>query len=794
MEKTLIQVGNWQHFLAETEKMLHEPLDLNGLMGLIVEKFEPITRSSIEIGDFFERILRNNPSPDSKEATLAYLANYYLPEIQKELMILLRDCHFSMQKAQIFWRESLVSEEKLEKLVESCAQTMRKALADAGSSLELRENEIEKLGKAGKKELNKLRLQKNPWPSYREQLLQLHKQVQELDANTTRLAKVGELLREIGVQTHQMLAGCEEEMEKLDRVLEAALVWLASAQQGNDFKAFQAQLEALLDRLQLEPLMQIFDHSTDQNVLFLPGKTSFAISHRGGYLVEKEVNFQMRVSAWMKSELFPQLYECWELTEGIHNQVKMSLANLQTSKTGENVERAEQTWQDWRRKIEQLVAAIHLAKTDLGRHSATVSQRLEKQFKVSAAFNPHGYFLSVASESPYQMEYRNDRLLNRLLRWSKEVVGQVKRRIKLAEQEEALSLGEKIARYLNAKSTQSETQAYCSIFLTKGFVSASFTVGRKEEMRRVEEVLENWKRGSRGSVLIAGQRLSGKSLFGEMLADRFFAEDVLKLQAGQALDFLGHRLEASNDLGKALAFAAAHAPNQRYLIWIDDLETWWDEQHPMNANFRKLCSFLNQPELPFFVVVSVGNAAMSVLNMRSALEQNFQAIVCMDEMPLEEIQEAIRIRHRATHKRLVHPSGEALKPNELGKFIKLIYKLSQGNIGEALAIWSAFVSYVSEQDITLQAKGRLGLPDFLEHNSGILLAAMMQHKGLHESKLTALFGPEFEQMFGHSLHRLLALGLVSRQEDGFLEPNSLVVHSLGLLLEEKHLIEYHAPW
>ena len=98
------------------------------------------------------------------------------------------------------------------------------------------------------------------------------------------------------------------------------------------------------------------------------------------------------------------------------------------------------------------------------------------------------------------------------------------------EQEESLSFSEKIVRYIEHRKAPIDNKQYWSIFLTKGYIGESFAVGRQEELRRIKKVINNWRLGYRGSVLLHGQRFSGKTLTGEWIANRFFDDSFVRLQ------------------------------------------------------------------------------------------------------------------------------------------------------------------------------------------------------------------------------------------------------------------------
>ena len=93
-------------------------------------------------------------------------------------------------------------------------------------------------------------------------------------------------------------------------------------------------------------------------------------------------------------------------------------------------------------------------------------------------------------------------------------------------------------------------------------------------MQHIEGIIDNWRKGFRGAVALTGKRFSGKSFFGEMVANRFFSENAIRIYPGSVLQLQGRKLEMEYDLEAVLEFIRKNTLNQHPLVWIDDLELW----------------------------------------------------------------------------------------------------------------------------------------------------------------------------------------------------------------------------
>jgi len=355
-----------------------------------------------------------------------------------------------------------------------------------------------------------------------------------------------------------------------------------------------------------------------------------------------------------------------------------------------------------------------------------------------------------------------------------------------------LSDAEKIVRLIQSRVGDESNSNYASIFLTKGFIGESFAVGREQELAHAKDLVNNWKDGFRGAVVITGERFSGKTILGELIANQFFDNNTIRLAPNTLIKLNGRRMTTGFDLEPVLAFIKKYTTvKEPPLIWIDDLELWWDKDLPLSQNVRTLRKFIDNNANRLFFLVSMSNWLNTHLNLFHETSKVFQAEINVDKMSLEEIREAIMIRHGATHKKLINAEGEALTPNEFKRLIDKIYRIAGGNIGEALNRWSCATARGDEEHVRHIGGVNFGLPDFLNPDAAILLSAIMIEKRTNEYRLRRIFGPAFTEKYAPILQRLIGIGLLRRQLDGWLEINEVLVNELGHLLEDKGYLKYH---
>ena len=158
-------------------------------------------------------------------------------------------------------------------------------------------------------------------------------------------------------------------------------------------------------------------------------------------------------------------------------------------------------------------------------------------------------------------------------------------------------------------------------------------------------------------------------------------------------------------------------------------------------------------------------------------------------MPLLEVREALAIRHGATHKKLVTKDAREMIPSEFARHTAEIYRLSHGNIGEALRLWACSSAIVNEGEVVMNPIPQYELPDFIDADKGILLRALLQQKHSNEYQMLKQFGPAFSRRYKVIIQRLLSYGILQRQGNGLVSISSGVVNEVARTLAKLGQIE-----
>ena len=746
---------------------------------------------AITIGDAALKQIEHTPDLS------AYITTFCWPEKVKAFLILWRDILFQLQKAQIMVMDNRASSDVIDPLKAASEQAIRKAATKLDTYQEEEANNIRASRQGSKGHIARWKLQSNPWPIYKEQLEQLYLQCSELEEKYQQLIVSLKGFHTLYAQVQQHCDICEKELHKSEDLAHTTIAYIEEQIDSRPGKV-ATYLEDKEEEIEIDNHLSDFLETFETNIGKLPANLSVPVGVDGGTVKIRELNFRRNARQWLESEVLPLLYETWELTENANNGIHMALVNVRNraiiiaNDTKEN-KPTEALREDICQPLKSYLSSEQSFNGKLKELRAIIATRMADYFKMSLVYEPAKPFLPLPLQSTInQLRFGQSELWigfkSSLNKWT----GNLRQLIDNVEQEESLSTSEKIARFVQSRShSQEENDQYSSIFLTKGYIGESFWVGREKELQHLESLINQWELGYRGAVFLSGQRFAGKTVFGELVAHRFFSENTVRLIPNATVRVGGRKMNTTYDLEEALVFIRKHSVNQRPLIWIDDLELWGDINNPLGQNIRILKKYIDNYSNQLFFLVSMSNWLRGHLQKTHDLDKVFQAEINLDRMSLEEMRQAILIRHGATHKVLVGQDGNEVTPGQFRKMTAKLYRIAEGNIGEALNIWS-FTTYKGKgEEVIHDFSQKSNLPYFLTPEIAALLVMIMLEKRTNEYRLRKLFGPAFTDKYRSLLQRLFSTGLLTRQLDGWIELNEVAVNEVGRQLDQYNFLQFY---
>lgn len=752
---------------------------LTGQLGYMAAQSQTIAGKMTTVGDQALDLVTETEGQPQLESSLIH---FRWAEQAKSFLILWRDVMFELQKADLLARHSQVDAAALDQFRFRSRAVVQAASEELRAFFEKEKKEIESARNGPEKQLRTWGIQANPWPKYREQLAQLAEQCQKLAEQHRQQSTLSTGLQNIQELVLATVARSSETIASLMASAERTIEYI-DGKPGPGKVA--SHLEDIASGIDFTGQAPVFTTSLDGHLASMIEKLAVPVGTSSGMLLVREIAFQKRSRQWLESEILPLLYEVWEVTGQVGSNLKMALVNIRNrtlllatdAKDGRPTEDGEKNLS------QPILAFLKNARSAIGeieKLRELVLSRLDQEFTFPKVYRQHHEFLPIPLQSTIDaLRLDQNALLGGAKSWLSRQVYSLRQAQIESQRENSLSISEKVVRYIHQHTPDEGNSEYSNIFLTKGYIGESFIVGRNDELEHIEQLVGNWYLGFRGAVILSGRRFAGKSLFGDLVADRFFHGNVVRLKPDATVNVASRRLTTTHDLGEALDFIEKYTLNERPLVWIDDLELWADANTPLSQNVRKLRRFIDSYSDRMFFLVSMSTWLREHLDRTCGLSHAFQAEINLDQMSADEIRQAIVIRHGATHRTLVDADGKTVTPQQFQGMCNRVYRATDGNVGEALTRWSASVAMVDEEHVRFEPLADYPLPKLLTADGKLLLRNLLLEKKTNEYRLRKAFGPAFKDKYGGILQRLQRTGLLTRRLDGWLEVNEVAVNEVG---------------
>ncbi|MFY9153344.1 MAG: hypothetical protein WAO52_15110 [Prolixibacteraceae bacterium] len=785
-------------------KKVSECGHLEQLIEILVHHAEELGEECTVLGNqAFDQISiqekNDNPIPDN-QILPDYIIDYQAAESLKYFILLWRDCIFQLQKARLFGLDSTGNGNMQQQLFQDSQDVLFKAGQDLLRSLNDNLEKAQKNPKFYKKQLRIWLLQKNPWPEYQNQIKAVVSQCRILHEKHLIIYKTAESFQRIKSKILDAVKFCQDELLEIENYIGQADNFIRKEVESPTDKSLAHiahKIQLIESQVTLTYHIDIFNTQLEQELTKVAGETEFTIQIQQGLLMMDKINFHKRISLWLNREILPLLFEVWEITELSKNGLKMALQNIRNMALLNNSEAPDKksatfNLRAYTQPLQVLIENNKEAVSQLDEFSNLLSHRIDIDLKLSLVYDTERFFLPFSSGTAItnRLNLGKSKLLKVSQSWLRSQITKIHLYRKKVVHEFTFSRSEKMVRFIQLRQRDDANNHYSSFFTTKGYFGDLFAIGRDEEMNHLSLLIKNWKDGYHGSAIITGQRFSGKTLTGELVASRNFADNTIRLSPGITISLGGRKMEASYNILDSLNFIAKNNQDKKYLVWIDDIELWWEPGIPFYKNVKDLTSFIDLHTSHFFFLVSMNLSTYHQIKQVMEVDRIFQAHIHLGKLSSREIEKAILIRHLATHRTLLNKKHEKIGTVEFKRITREIAQNCNGNIGDALNLWSYFTSFIDDDTVLFSPIPKFNFPEFYRPDLAVLLTSIMLQKRTNEYRLRKLFGPSFSDRYHPILLRMISIRVIERHLDGWLEINERVVNELGMMLDARHYLNY----
>ncbi|MGK0389158.1 MAG: hypothetical protein ACI94Y_001894 [Maribacter sp.] len=722
------------------------------------------------IGDTCHHFI--NKSEEAKP--IHYLLSYQWMEKFKSFLVLWRNILFEEQKADIFLQEGKVTIDTYNKLLD------RSKAIILGIIDELNTSHLDVSGDVLKKSMKAWQHQNTPWQIYKEQFETIQKQAEELLQQHDVLSKTSMMFGNIRQHAQTLSIEFIENLQEIkERVAE-----IITTQKEKGYT--RMEMVDLIDTILLKQMnhenAEIFANSIQDLLKELPERKHISIEAKEGMLFHREMDIRKTTSNWLESEIIPLVYHAYHSYQNINNKVSLSKLSMTNRLNFEHKEGKKSELVVTPLALENLFKNIEKGHKDFSGFKKDLESSLSKELQITNIYQEEFLSLSVSSTLNQYKRYQTEGL-QQVKEW---IVARGKFFGKIREasrREERLSLSEKIVRVVRHRVPQSELSHYTNMFLTQGYIGDSFAVGREHEMARIGTLVANWKMGFRGTLLISGDRFSGKTFLGTMVHNQHFRNSTIKVSPNRTIRLGGRTFETGYDLKGALDFIVKYGLQSDSMIWIDDLVKWESDKVTLASNVNHLIKMMDAHSSHLFFVVSISDRLRKQLNLFYQLEKGFQSVLNIDTIPYDDAKNILFIRHRATQHNIINlKDKEELTAGQLDKAVRKVYQSSKGNIGVMLRQWSYSIMKAEDDTVAIRNDFDYLLPKFMNTETGMILRAILIYQNANEYVLLKKFGPAFQQVFKPIVSRLLGVGILKRHLDGTIEINPFLVDEIDIMI------------
>lgn len=739
--------------------------------------------------EFLESIIENCRSIDWEDLSgleqhkVKHLLFDWLEEM-KQVTILIRDVHLKANRNLFELEEGFITDEVFSIELESSIGLMNQALEELYDKLV----EIENLEKINQDLKEKWYHHISPLNEYLDQLETLKEQIKTIQESRGNLLIVAHDIKinklAVQDQLEYFTNSIQQVINKAKEVLRLIEVSnnIADTKELNYILSF---LKEFSDELQ-EHKVKVLSQQADINTLEKVKIPSFV---ENGQLVIKEINFQTHIRQWLEEELFPTLLDITRLDELIHEKGIVATMNTRSRLELLTMEMKE----------EQIVPksmlsvpmrqffneAEHIFK-EIKQHTAKLQYRISQEYLLSLIYSKEFLFLKDNVEFSL-VDYRRKKSRKPIIdfkKLSKRYNEFSKKYLPDLNWERTNKMD--IIQFVNHNRLPELDQFSQSLFLKKGYIGNSFMMPRNDFEEIARSNYHNWEQGFRGSILVVGDRLSGRSSVLESVPHILQETTSINIAPNSEIRFKGRKHQTENDLIGTLDFIYKNSISDRVIITIDDFEMWRSKDHSALNTAKSIAEKFNRYSRKLMLVMSMNHHIKDKLDSYIQFSDLFLSEYCTDRMDREDIVKSLLIRHSASLREMtVDTETQELNESELRSLARKVAKKSDLNIGSSLKNWSRFIFYQKENQTDIKSPPQSFVNLINEH--GHILSHFLRYTVTNENELREMIGTNYIREFADDLQVLLSYQILVRDRNSNIYINEALVQYVEEVILKAHL-------
>ena len=779
---TLFTLEKFEETLALYSHNLGIIKDSNQLASYISQEFSGLCKLYLKVGEEVKE-----KSLNAKSETLnieVFLVNYFIPEHLKSVVILHRDVLLELTKAFLFSKEDMALEEHLSNHFKASKTVLASGIETLINEISNERKLLTTSKKTQKKIAENVLFYENPWTIYTDQFNEILEQLKEIHAVKGVLLSISDkfislkkVVTKIDTKHKDLRVKLLENVDNLVRkvndensasdltsFIDSELVHFETF--GNNETVVTNELELYINTL---------------DFIKIP------ISTNEGILNIREVQLKKAVQKWFDYHIVPSIMDLIAVEKSLKSKNHVTLTNLKSS-----IMISKENWKEnflemFSNTVLNIKNEFLVSEKQSELIISKMHEGLNKELLIKNLFKARP-FLDVAFNSS-SLNRSKDTFFKKIQERIQQILLFLKKQRKKSEFEESYSQIELSIKCVAHRMYKEENEYYDTLFLNKNFIGDLFFVPRIHQEEKFKEALEQWNNGFNKSVLVHGDRLSGKSSFIDYTSKKYFNKDIVILKPNTVAIIDGRKFKTTYDLKEALFYVKNNnTKSTRPIVLIDDLEVWRDKTHKLLDNIRALAEFIATESDDAFVVATTSTIMKNHLDSVLNFSEGFSTSINTSSTYKEEIFEAIMLRHGAGQRVLVYESNELISTKKIKDSVYRLCKQYQNNLGDVLQAWT-YSTYVKEGNQVLFKEENHEFRDFFSLKELIILKQALLFRHMSEYGLKQVAGEGYETDFKSSLKRLMNAKVLLREEvQGSLYINPVLLNDITGILDRKKYI------
>lgn len=736
----------------------------------IAFEFKTLIESFITLG--------NKTSDPSLETEDTHLVNYVLSEDFKTVMVLHRDVFLELNKVSISKQENQLSDDQIESHYKRSKGILEKKLEDF-TQLILSQKKKANDTAFNKKIARKITLQKNPWDIYRSQYETLITQIKDID--TQKVLSFATIV--IFKNLKQVIAELTKAHTALvENISNSTNYLLQHTSENKDDNKLLSYVDDQLDQQSsIENKHNSFSETVNYHINQLQ-RIEMPITSVNGSLSIREIDLKKRTQKWFDYQILPEFMDLIGLEANLINKYSLNLVNLKNSLQLTKGAQESVKFNTVLNSLSHLKDDINEIKIRCEVLAQSLKVKVNNELLLTNLIQGKN-FLDVTLNSSLNTDSHTilKNIKAKVLKGTSYFNSQYKKSLHY----EALSNMELSTQCIAHRMYQDESTHYDSLFLNKKFIGDLFLVPRKSQEDKLKGIVDHWNQGFNKSVLVAGNRLSGRSTFLDYSAKKFFGKDIVNLKPNSDATIDGRKFKTTNDLKEALIYVKNNnIESTRPVILIDDLELWRDDKHSLLYNIRALINFIETESDDAFVMASATNMMVNHLDHRLNFSNSFSHVINVNEADEDEIIDAILLRHGAAHRDLISEKLEVISNHKIRLLANKLSKRNAFNFGNTLQSWT-YHTFVQDNEKVVFKDSYYEFLDFFAAQEIIILKQALIFMTISEYGIKNVTTVSFDTEFKSALRRLMNVKVLIRDSNGSLYINPYVVNDVTRIINNK---------